>query len=132
MANINTTPLVDVMLVLLIIFLDHDSGDQQDGEGRSAEGGQHSDADQAGEHHGRGRQGRQHLSGTTEDARTATICSSTSRKPRCASRSRRFTSAPTRIASYEAVGRVLYTIQRGGIVKVGFLTEPDHGVRGTR
>jgi hypothetical protein len=23
-------------------------------------------------------------------------------------------------------------IQRGGIVKVGFLTEPDHGVRGYR
>jgi hypothetical protein len=23
-------------------------------------------------------------------------------------------------------------LQRGGIVKVGFLTEPDHGVRGTR
>jgi biopolymer transport protein ExbD len=33
---------------------------------------------------------------------------------------------------YEAVGRVIYAIQRGGIVKVGFLTEPDHGVRGSR
>jgi biopolymer transport protein ExbD len=33
---------------------------------------------------------------------------------------------------YEAVGRVIYAIQRGGVVKVGFLTEPDHGVRGTR
>jgi|SRR5579864_1259600 len=33
---------------------------------------------------------------------------------------------------YEAVGRVMYAIQRGGIVKVGFLTEPDHGVRGSR
>jgi len=29
---------------------------------------------------------------------------------------------------YEAVGRVMYAIQRGGIVKVGFLTEPDHGL----
>src|SRR5580704_7662944 len=37
-----------------------------------------------------------------------------------------------RDAKYEAVGRVLYALQRGGIVKVGFLTEPDHGVRGTR
>jgi hypothetical protein len=27
---------------------------------------------------------------------------------------------------------VMYAIQRGGIVKVGFLTEPDHGVRGYR
>ena len=33
---------------------------------------------------------------------------------------------------YEAIGRVMYMIQRGGIVKVGILTEPDHGVRGYR
>ena len=33
---------------------------------------------------------------------------------------------------YEFVGRVMYAIQRGGIVKVGFLTEPDRGVRGSR
>jgi biopolymer transport protein ExbD len=30
-----------------------------------------------------------------------------------------------RNARYEAVGRVLYAIQRGGVVKVGFITEPD-------
>jgi biopolymer transport protein ExbD len=29
-----------------------------------------------------------------------------------------------RNARYEAIGRVIYTIQLGGIVKVGFLTEP--------
>ena len=34
-----------------------------------------------------------------------------------------------RNARYEAVGRVLYTIQRGGVVKVGVITEPDRGVR---
>jgi biopolymer transport protein ExbD len=28
-------------------------------------------------------------------------------------------------AHYEAVGRVLYAVQRGGVVKVGFITEPD-------
>ncbi|MFZ9871974.1 MAG: ExbD/TolR family protein [Steroidobacteraceae bacterium] len=33
---------------------------------------------------------------------------------------------------YEDVGRVLYSVQRGGIVKVGFITEPDRGVRGSR
>ncbi len=33
---------------------------------------------------------------------------------------------------FESVGRVIYTIQRGGIVKVGFITEPDRGIRGTR
>ena len=33
---------------------------------------------------------------------------------------------------FESVGRVIYAIQRGGVVKVGFLTEPDHGIRGSR
>ena len=37
-----------------------------------------------------------------------------------------------REARYEDIGRVMYAIQRGGIVKVGFLTEPDRGVRGYR
>jgi biopolymer transport protein ExbD len=35
-------------------------------------------------------------------------------------------------ARYESVGRVIFTIQRGGVVKVGFITEPDHGIRGYR
>jgi biopolymer transport protein ExbD len=36
-------------------------------------------------------------------------------------------------ARYEAVGRVINTLQRGGIVKVGFITEPDKGsIRVTR
>jgi len=26
----------------------------------------------------------------------------------------------------------LYAVQRGGIVKVGFITEPDRGIRGSR
>ncbi len=30
-------------------------------------------------------------------------------------------------ARYEAVGRVIYTVQRGGIIKVGFIVEPDRG-----
>ena len=29
---------------------------------------------------------------------------------------------------YEAIGRTLYSIQRGGITKVGFITEPDRGL----
>jgi biopolymer transport protein ExbD len=34
---------------------------------------------------------------------------------------------------YENVGRVIYTIQRGGIIKVGFITEPDRAaLRGAR
>ena len=36
-------------------------------------------------------------------------------------------------ARYESVGRVMYNLQRGGIVKVGFITEPDAGsIRITR
>ena len=35
-------------------------------------------------------------------------------------------------ARFEDVGRVLYAVQRGGIVKVGFITEPDRGIRGSR
>jgi biopolymer transport protein ExbD len=33
---------------------------------------------------------------------------------------------------FEDVGRVIYSIQRGGVVKVGFITEPDRGIRGSR
>jgi biopolymer transport protein ExbD len=36
-------------------------------------------------------------------------------------------------ARWESVGRVIYNLQRGGIVKVGFITEPDRGsIRVTR
>jgi len=35
-------------------------------------------------------------------------------------------------ARFEDIGRVLYAIQRGGVVKVGFITEPDRGIRGSR
>jgi biopolymer transport protein ExbD len=34
-----------------------------------------------------------------------------------------------RSVKFEAVGRVIYLIQRGGIAKVGFITEPDRGFR---
>jgi len=33
---------------------------------------------------------------------------------------------------FEDIGGVIYSIQRGGIVKVGFITEPDRGIRGSR
>jgi biopolymer transport protein ExbD len=36
-------------------------------------------------------------------------------------------------ARFEAIGRVMFNLQRGGIVKVGFITEPDKGsIRVTR
>jgi len=33
-----------------------------------------------------------------------------------------------RAAHYEAIGRTLYDVQRGGIVKIGFITEPDRSL----
>jgi biopolymer transport protein ExbD len=32
-------------------------------------------------------------------------------------------------SKFGAVGRTIYLIQRGGVVKVGFITEPDRGFR---
>ena len=32
-------------------------------------------------------------------------------------------------ARFAAIGRTIYLIQRGGVVKVGFITEPDRGMR---
>ncbi len=61
MAAINTTPLVDVMFVLLIIFLITIPVINKTVKVRVAQGCEHSDADEAGEHHGGGGQGRQHL-----------------------------------------------------------------------
>ena len=52
MSAINTTPLVDVMLVLLIIFLITIPGYHADGAGRAAKGGESAHKDEAGEHHG--------------------------------------------------------------------------------
>jgi biopolymer transport protein ExbD len=33
---------------------------------------------------------------------------------------------------YKNVGKVIAAINRGGLIKVGFITEPDRGVRGER
>ena len=35
-------------------------------------------------------------------------------------------------ARFVDIGRVIYSFQRGGVVKVGFITEPDRGIRGSR
>lgn len=32
-------------------------------------------------------------------------------------------------AKFAAIGRTIYLIQRGGVIKVGFITEPDRGFR---
>ena len=129
MAVINTTPLVDVMLVLLIIFLITIPVIVPTEEGGAAEGREHPDPDQAREHHGGDRCARRGLlerrahAGSHAAARPHQGRGGQVPQPELHIRADKET-------RYEAVGRVIYTIQRGGIVKVGFLTEPDRGIRG--
>jgi len=130
-ANINTTPLVDVMLVLLIIFLitipvitktvpvtlpkavniPTQTKPENITIAVDKEGNIYWNDKKVGN--------RNELLGLVEGAAV--------RKPQPEIHIR-----GDREARYEDIGRVMYAIQRGGIVKVGFLTEPDHGVRGYR
>ena len=130
-ANINTTPLVDVMLVLLIIFLITipvitktvpvtlpkavNIPTQTKPENITIA------VDKEGNIFWNDKRvaNRNELLGLVEGAAV--------RKPQPEIHIR-----GDREARYEDIGRVMYAIQRGGIVKVGFLTEPDHGVRGYR
>jgi biopolymer transport protein ExbD len=131
MANINTTPLVDVMLVLLIIFLITipvinktvkvdlpkavNIPTQTKPENITVA------VDKEGNIYWNDRRM------PNKEELLAHIKEAAVRKPQPEIHIR-----ADRDAKFEAVGRVLYAIQRGGVVKVGFLTEPDHGVRGIR
>ncbi|HEY1873134.1 MAG TPA: biopolymer transporter ExbD [Steroidobacteraceae bacterium] len=130
-ANINTTPLVDVMLVLLIIFLITipvitktvpvalpkavNIPTQTKPENITIA------VDKEGNIYWNDKKvaNRNELLGLVEGAAV--------RKPQPEVHIRGDNNA-----RYEDIGRVMYAIQRGGIQKVGFLTEPDHGVRGYR
>ena len=130
-ANINTTPLVDVMLVLLIIFLITipvitktvpvtlpkavNIPTQTRPENITIA------VDKDGSIYWNDKKvaNRNELLGLVEGAAV--------RKPQPEIHIR-----GDREARYEDIGRVMYAIQRGSILKVGFLTEPDHGVRGYR
>jgi biopolymer transport protein ExbD len=131
MANINTTPLVDVMLVLLIIFLITipvinksvpvdlpkavNIPTQTKPENITVA------VDKEGNIYWNDRRM------PNKDELLSHIKEAAVRVPQPEVHIR-----ADRDTKFEAVGRVLYAIQRGGVVKVGFLTEPDHGVRGMR
>src|SRR5690348_10680062 len=127
MANINTTPLVDVMLVLLIIFLITipvinktvpvhlpkavNIPTQTKPENITIA------VDQQGNTYWNDRRvpNKDELLAHIKDAAVKTP------QPEIHIRA-------DKDAKFEAVGRVLYAIQRGGVVKVGFITEPDRGL----
>ena len=130
-ANINTTPLVDVMLVLLIIFLITipvitrtvpvklpkavNIPTQTKPENITIA----VDKDGAIYWNDKKVGNRNELLGLVEGAAV--------RKPQPEIHIR-----GDKDARYEDIGRVMYAIQRGGIVKVGFLTEPDRGMAPSR
>lgn len=131
MSNINTTPLVDVMLVLLIIFLITipvinktvkvdlpkavNIPTQTKPENISIA------VDKAGQVYWNDK-AVPSMQALLDQIKTAAV-----KKPQPEIHIRG--DKDTRFAD---IGKVMYMIQRGGIVKVGFLTEPDHGVRGYR
>jgi biopolymer transport protein ExbD len=131
MSNINTTPLVDVMLVLLIIFLitipvitktvPVDLPKAVNIPTQTKPENITIAVDRNGTIYWNDK------SVPSRDALLAYIREAAVRKPQPEVHIR-----ADRETRYEAIGRVMYAIQRGGIVKVGFLTEPDHGVRGYR
>ena len=130
-SSINTTPLVDVMLVLLIIFLitvpviktqvnvhlpdaaniPTQTKPENITIAVDAEGNVYWNDKQV----------------PSRDALLADVKAAAIRKPQPEIHIR-----GDKETRYEAIGKVMYMIQRGGVVKVGFLTEPDHGVRGYR
>jgi len=131
MSTINTTPLVDVMLVLLIIFLITipvitktvvsslpkavNIPTQTKPENVTVE------VDAKGDIFWNGGRvkGRDELLNLIKEAAV--------KKPQPELHIR-----ADKDVRYESVGRVIYTIQRGGLVKVGFITEPDHGTAPAR
>src|ERR1700730_12331024 len=127
MASINTTPLVDVMLVLLIIFLitipvitktvKVDLPKAVNIPTQTKPDNITIAVDKNGNVYWNDK------ALPSRDALLAYIREAAVRKPQPEIHIR-----GDKETHYEAIGRVMYAIQRGGIQKVGFLTEPDRGV----
>jgi len=131
MSNINTTPLVDVMLVLLIIFLitipvinktvKVDLPKAVNIPTQTKPENITIAVDKAGQVYWNDK-AVPNMQALLDQIKSAAV-----KKPQPEIHIRG--DKDTRFAD---IGKVMYMIQRGGIVKVGFLTEPDHGVRGYR
>lgn len=136
MADINTTPLVDVMLVLLIIFLitipvitrtiklDLPKAVNVATETKPENITLAVDVN--------GNVYWNEARVPTRDAlleriKSVTIRASTEGKPQP-----EFHLRADMNVRYEHVGRVIVLAQRAGVAKIGFITEPDRGIRGAR
>ena len=131
MADINTTPLVDVMLVLLIIFLitvpvitktirlDLPHAVNIPTETKPENITIAVDAN--------GRYFWNDLSIPNQEALLDRLKTIAVMKPQPEVHVR-----ADKNVRYEYVGRVVVLTQRAGIMKVGFITEPDRGIRGLR
>ena len=126
-STINTTPLVDVMLVLLIIFLITIPVVTTSIPVAAAEGSQRGPRNQAGEHRHLGRPKGGIYWNELKIANTAALIDRLKKiavlvpQPEVQIRG-------DGGAKYDSVGRIIYACQRAGIAKVGFITEPP--VRG--
>src|ERR1700756_2673137 len=130
-ASINTTPLVDVMLVLLIIFLitipvitktvPVDLPKAVNIPTQTKPENITIAVDKSGNIYWNDK------GVPSRDALLAYIREAAVRKPQPEIHIR-----GDKETRYEAIGRVISAIQRGGIQKVASLPEPDHGVRGRR
>ncbi|MFL6633120.1 MAG: ExbD/TolR family protein [Massilia sp.] len=123
MSEINTTPLVDVMLVLLIIFLItspvvlHLQKVSLPIETNQAEKTTPEDVAIVVNKDGEMYWNQKHLNNT--DELFDFLAKESVKVPQPAVKIR-----GDQQTRYEAIGRVLYTAQRAGIQKVGFITEP--------
>jgi biopolymer transport protein ExbD len=123
MSEINTTPLVDVMLVLLIIFLItspvvlHLQKVAMPIETNQAEKTTPEDVAIVVNKDGEMYWNQKHLNNT--DELFDFLAKESVKVPQPAVKIR-----GDQQTRYEAIGRVLYTAQRAGIQKVGFITEP--------
>jgi len=136
MSEINTTPLVDVMLVLLIIFLitipvitksiklDLPKAVNQPTETKPENIIIAIDA--------QGNVYWNELKVPPGDALLDRIKSVTIRAQSEGKPQPEFHLRADKNVRYEFVGRTIVLAQRAGVAKVGFITEPDRGVRGTR